>query len=169
MLRQAASWIAHTGASRWLGAHDWMIPLSQTVHLLALSVLFGAAMLLNLRLLGLTRSGRGVAEVAGAHLPWMWRALAVLLATGLLQLTAEPLRQLVTPAFWWKMALIPVAAGATALYAPRLRALAIAGPSASPAAAMPAGARAFALASTLLWLAIIFCGRFIGYTWADHA
>lgn len=160
MLRQAASWIAHTSASRWLGAHDWMIPLSQTVHLLALSVLFGAAMLLNLRLLGLTRSSRSVAEVAGAHLPWMWRALGVLLATGLLQLTAEPLRQFVAPVFWWKMALVPVAAGATALYAPRLR---------RGAGQPSAGARAFAVGTTLLWVAIIFCGRFIGYTWADHA
>jgi hypothetical protein len=37
------------------------------------------------------------------------------------------------------------------------------------AATRPAAARGFAVASTLLWLAIIVCGRFIGYTWAFYA
>jgi hypothetical protein len=30
-------------------------------------------------------------------------------------------------------------------------------------------AKAFAILSTLLWMAIIVCGRFIGYTWSFYA
>jgi hypothetical protein len=33
------------------------------------------------------------------------------------------------------------------------------------ALARPASARWFALISLRLWIGIIFCGRFIGYTW----
>jgi hypothetical protein len=29
----------------------------------------------------------------------------------------------------------------------------------------PSGARQFAIVSTFLWVAIVVCGRFIGYTW----
>ena len=32
-------------------------------------------------------------------------------------------------------------------------------------AARPAAAKWFALSSLALWVGIIFCGRFIGYTW----
>jgi len=33
----------------------------------------------------------------------------------------------------------------------------------------PGSAKAFAVVSTVLWLAIITCGRFIGYTWFFYA
>jgi len=33
------------------------------------------------------------------------------------------------------------------------------------AATRPASARVFAVVSLLLWVAIIFCGRLIAYTW----
>lgn len=162
MFRPAAHWIEKTAPSQWLSAHDWVIPVSQTVHIMALSVLFGSAMVINLRLLGATRGTRSVGEVVGTHVPWMWRALIVLLATGLVQLVAEPVRQFVTPCFWWKMALIPVAAGATALFAAGVRRA----PGDPPS---PFAARGYAICTTLLWITIIFLGRFIGYTWADHA
>ncbi len=95
----------------------------------------------------------------------MWRGLAVLLFTGLVQTVAEPVRQFVTPAFWAKMALIIIVATMTALYAKAVRRNA---PAWDLAVTRPTGARVFAVLSTLLWLAIITCGRFIGYTWSFY-
>jgi hypothetical protein len=37
------------------------------------------------------------------------------------------------------------------------------------ASSRPWPAKIFAVLSTLLWLAIIVCGRFIGYTWSFYA
>jgi hypothetical protein len=37
------------------------------------------------------------------------------------------------------------------------------------ASSRPARAKVFAILSTLLWLAIIVCGRFIAYTWSFYA
>jgi hypothetical protein len=75
-------------------------------------------------------------------------------------------RQFVTPVFWAKMTMIIVVVTMTAVYARAVRRNASVWDSAS---SRPGGGRAFAVLSTLLWLAIIVCGRFIGYTWSFYA
>jgi len=92
--------------------------------------------------------------------------LAVLLFTGLVQTVAEPVRQFVTPMFWAKMLMIILVATLTALYATAVRRNAALWDAAS---SRPWPAKIFAVLSTLLWLAIIVCGRFIGYTWSFYA
>jgi hypothetical protein len=96
----------------------------------------------------------------------MWRGLAVLLFTGTIQTLAEPVRQFVTPAFWAKMTMIVIVTAMTILF---VRALRRNAPRWDDAASRPAQARIFAVVSTLMWLAIIVCGRFIAYTWASYA
>jgi hypothetical protein len=68
--------------------------------------------------------------------------------------------------FWTKMMLIIVVATMTVLYAKAVRRNA---PVWDAAASRPSRAKVFAILSTLLWLAIIVCGRFIGYTWSFYA
>jgi hypothetical protein len=91
----------------------------------------------------------------------MWGALVVLLFTGTVQTIAEPVRQFVTPAFWAKMCMIIIVATMTALFARKVRANAARW---DAAGTRPAAARVFAIGSSLLWIAIIVCGRFIAYT-----
>jgi hypothetical protein len=62
--------------------------------------------------------------------------------------------------------MIAIVAAMTALYARAVRRNA---PAWDAAASRPRTARVFAVLSTLLWLAIIVCGRFIGYTWSFYA
>jgi hypothetical protein len=95
----------------------------------------------------------------------MWRGLIVLLVTGLLQTIAEPVRQFVAPLFWTKMTMIIIVAIMTAIYSKAVRRNAAAWD--APAPRPPQWL--FAILSTLLWLAIITCGRFIGYTWSFYA
>lgn len=165
MLREFAGWIAATPLSRTFQDVLWIVPASQSLHIIALAVVFSSALMINLRLLGLG-SGRSVSQLAFALVPWMWRGLAVLLLTGAIQTIAEPLRQFVAPLFWAKMAMIAVAAVATALFARAVRSHALRW---DAAATRPFAARLFAVVSTLLWVAIVICGRFIGYTWAFYA
>jgi hypothetical protein len=166
MFRPFADWLSTTALSRALQDTAWVVPTSQSIHILAVSIVFGSACMINLRLLGVGRSGRSVSRLSATLVPWMWRGLAVLLATGLVQTVAEPVRQFVTPMFWAKMAMILVVAAMTAVYARAVRRNASAW---DAAASRPRSAKAFAALSTLLWLAIIVCGRFIGYTWSFYA
>jgi hypothetical protein len=117
--------------------------------------------MLSLRLLGFNASGRSVSQLVDTLVPWMYRALAVLLLTGLVQIIAEPVRQFVAPVFWWKMLMIICVLALTVCFARAVRRNAVKWDTAP----RPAGARRFALISLGLWVGIIFCGRFIGYTW----
>jgi hypothetical protein len=158
-----ADWLATTWLSRAFQNAAWIVPTLQSVHIASLSVVFAAALMINLRLLGVGAAGRSVPELVATLVPWMWRGLALLLLTGSVQTIAEPVRQLETPAFWVKMALIAVVMAMTAAFARRVRAGAARG---NAAGSHPASARAFAVVSTLLWVAIVACGRLIAYTWA---
>jgi hypothetical protein len=166
MFREFADWLTNTPLSKTLQDQAWVVPTSQSIHILAVSIVFGSACMINLRLLGVGRSGRSVSQLSNTLVPWMWRGLVVLLFTGLVQTIAEPVRQFVTPMFWAKMMMIVVVATMTALYAKAVRRNA---PVWDAAASRPGRGKAFAVLSTLLWLAIIVCGRFIGYTWSFYA
>jgi len=166
MFRPFADWLSNTALSKTLQDQAWVVPTSQSIHIIAVSVVFGSAVMINLRLLGVGRSGRSVSQLSNTLIPWMWRGLAVLLFTGVIQTITEPVRQFVTPMFWAKMIMIVLVATMTALYANAVRRHASRWDTAS---LRPTRAKAFAILSTLLWLAIIICGRFIGYTWSFYA
>lgn len=165
MFRATAEQIAASGLSNSLQNMLWVVPVSQSTHIVALSVLFASAMLINLRLLGVGARGRPVSQLAGLLVPWMWRALLVLLLTGALQTLIEPVRQFITPIFWGKMALIVVLALLTRWFAATLRANAAQWDAAQT---RPAVARVFALVSTVGWVTVIAFGRLIGYVWAFY-
>jgi hypothetical protein len=166
MFRPFADWLAETPLSKTLQDLPWVVPTSQSFHILAVSVVFSCACMINLRLMGVGRSGQSVSQLSKTLVPWMWRGLAVLLFTGLIQTVAEPVRQFVTPMYWAKMMMIVVVTSMTAVYVKAVRRNAPAWDAPAPHAAR---AKAFAVVSTLLWLAIIVCGRFIGYTWSFYA
>ncbi len=160
MLRSLADWLAATPLSVALQARPWTSAMSESVHIVALSGVFFSAILINSRLLGLGRGGRSISQLTQQLTPWIWRGLAVLLLTGAVQIMAEPVRVLVNPVFWAKMALLVavvlMSAGVT-------RAVGRNAERWDAAALRPAGATAFAWCSTLLWVAIVICGRMIVY------
>jgi hypothetical protein len=156
-----ADWIAGTALSGWLQNQAWVVPTSQSIHIVSVSVVFCCAAMISLRLLGVSASGRSVSQLVDTLVPWMYRALAMLLLTGLVQTIVEPVRQFVTPVFWWKMLMIICVLALTVCFA-----RAVQGNAAEwDTAPRPATAKWFALISLSLWVGVIFCGRFIGYTW----
>lgn len=157
-----ASWIANTSLSNLLQNATWVVPTSQSIHIASVSVVFGCAVMISLRLLGLSARGRSISQLVDNLVPWMYRALTALLLTGIVQTIAEPVRQFVTPVFWWKMLMILCVLPLTVLFARAVRRNSTRWDTAT---ARPVAAKWFALSSLALWIGIIFCGRFIGYTW----
>lgn len=166
MFRPLADWIANTQISMLFQSQLWVVPTSQSIHIVSVSVVFASTMMINLRLLGASAGGRAISQLSRQLLPWVWRALAVLAITGAIQVIAEPVRQFVTPAFWAKMSMLLVVAGMTMVFAAAVRKN---GPRWDDAATRPTRAKIFAVVSSLLWIAIITCGRLIGYTWVHYA
>jgi hypothetical protein len=154
-----AQWLAGTSMSHAIQEALWLIPLLQTIHILAIAMVMSAIAMLDLRLVGFAAAG-SMTETARRFVPWIWTGCALLLATGLLQILAEPGRTLDhNPAFQLKLVLLllgfaSIAAFQTSLQrhldfweAPQHR----------------ASKRTLAVLSFLLWCAILFAGRWIAY------
>jgi hypothetical protein len=154
-----AKWLGATRLSGQLQAIGWIIPTLQTIHILAVAVLFSSAILLDLRLLGVLQRDAAPGEVARRFLPVLWPALLVLLVTGSLLIVGEPRRTLLNPTFYLKMALL---LAAIALTVGLRRAIASAFWSHGVGRRF-AGPLAAAL-SMLAWSGIVIAGRWIAYT-----
>src|SRR6185437_17148078 len=113
--------LAATHFSRWLQNQLWIVPTSQSIHILMISVVFGCALLISLRLFGVSAAGRSVSTLVTTLVPWMYVALVVLLITGAIQTITEPVRQFVAPDFCLKMLLIVVVVSLTIVFARAVR------------------------------------------------
>jgi len=165
IVRHWARWISATALSQWLQNAAWFVPTSQSIHIVSLSIVFGSALAINLRLLGVGRSARMLSETTRTLVPFIYGGLVVLFITGSLQTIAEPTRQFVTPAFWAKMLMIVCVLSLTIWLS---RSVAADPQRWNAADHRPWYGRPAALVSMGLWIAIIYCGRFIGYTWSLH-
>jgi hypothetical protein len=89
----------------------------------------------------------------------MWSGLVVMALTGLVLILGEPVREFTALSFWLKMTLLAISVTSILIFGRTLR------PEtrASGAAEFSAGRKAAALATVVLWLAIIFLGRAIAY------
>lgn len=160
MLNAFAAWLLGTPVTAFLETAAWAVPSIQTLHILCIAVVFGGAAFINLRVLGLIERDQPAALVVGRFLPPMTIAIVVLAITGALLIASEPNRAIFRIVFWVKMSLILLALGATWTQ----RRLILAGDGARGGDdASGAGVRFFAGVTTLLWIAVIFTGRWIGY------
>jgi hypothetical protein len=146
-------WLSGTPVSQAIQLSPWAIPGIQTIHILALAVLFSAALVLSMRVLGRGIAAEPLASVAARFLPPIGICLVLLLVTGTLLIIAEPARTIANPVFYIKMGLLAFALGTT-LY------LRGAARSTTP---LTGAHSAAAVAVLLLWAAIMVAGRYIAY------
>ena len=99
--------------SLWLQDHFYAIPTFQTLHILAIAVLFSSSLLLGLRVLGLNGRDQSLEAAYRRYRPWIWSSLGVIVLSGAILLIAEPVRNLTNPVFWTKMTLLVIGAGGT--------------------------------------------------------
>lgn len=158
-LDRFVAWLADSPVSVGIGAHAWITPAVQTVHILAIAVLMSLMLMIALRALGVLGEAQPVAAFARVYVPRMGAALVVLLLSGATLIVGEPRRSLENPVFVLKMGLLAVALllGAGMLlplridegfWSPPLRRRAL---------------QALAAVSLVAWTAIVFAGRWIAY------
>ena len=108
MIQHFSDWLASTWLSQIFANANWFVPTVQTIHILMIAVVVTSLGMLDFRLLRLTRSGPPAETLAVKFVPWVWRALLVLLITGILLTITEPNRELMNDAFRLKMLLVVV-------------------------------------------------------------
>jgi len=166
------SWLQQSPFSQVLQNVEWIVPAVQTVHILCIGAVISAALALALRQFGLLAADQPLTRVAAQFLRVIWLALPVLLVTGSLLIAAEPRRSLASPAFQLKMALLVCVVSLLLLYQRRIGRLARSNAGGAGTGAAGAGAAAatafrpgnvITLVALLLWVGIIFAGRWIAY------
>jgi len=159
-LSQLSAWLERTQMNHAIQAHDWIVPIVQSIHILGIAVVASSALMINLRLLGLYAADQPLKEVLARFLPFIWWPLIVPLLRGIVMIVGEPPRSLKNPVFQIKMALLFAALVATAVCQVTLRRHPDFG---DLTAGRRAGAATLASVSMLLWVGIIFAGRWIAY------
>lgn len=106
MIEQFCDWLSRTGVSVAFQSANWFVPLVQTVHIIAIAILLTTVYVISFRLIGITRGAQPLAALTAHSAPWIWTALCVLLASGILLTITEPARELLNWAFRVKMLMV---------------------------------------------------------------
>ena len=144
---------------QWL----WLYPAVETLHILGIALLFGSIAVVDLRLLGASRS-IPVRTLARHVLPWSAGAFVLIVPSGLAMFVAHASEFIASPVFAIKMCLI-LAAGANAalFHAITLRTADIWDAQDMRKLGPPPSARVAGALSLLIWAGVIACGRLLAY------
>ncbi len=158
-MRDFAAWLDSTALSQFIQVTGWVIPFLQSVHILMIGVVFVSLLVVVLRINGRVRTDQPFVAVWERFAPWLHYAVIIMVLTGILLVVGEPARQFFTTSFWLKMVLLAIGITSIVLFRRSLAPALAAGtePTFTP------GVRKTAMASLLIWLAIIFLGRAIAY------
>jgi hypothetical protein len=141
--------------------NDLLFPLIESVHVVAICLVVGSILAVDLRLLGLASINRSVSRVTAGLLPLTWGAFVVAVASGSLLFISNATKYLGNGFFIAKILLIGVAGLNMAIFhfigAKDL-------PRWENQAQLPLPARLAGGLSILLWVAVVACGRWIGFT-----
>lgn len=153
---------------RWLGttplSHDvrailtsvvWAAPTVQTIHILSVAIVIGSAGAICLKLLGF--STQPLAALTKKFIPPIWCALVVLLLSGSLLILNRPMRYFGNWSFLSKITLIAIGMGVIVAIQQAVRRDPQFGDTAT------ASSKALGAGLAVLWLAVIFAGRWIAY------
>ena len=164
LLLQFANWLQDSPlavADRTAVRHiNWVAPVDETLHILAICTVVGCIGVLNLRLLGAAARSVPIKVLANRLLPLIWIALVVLLITGGVLVLNRPVRYFRSYMFLSKMVLAFLALLWTLALAWTLR-------HNESFWEMTPARRAYArlsgVGSLILWFSVIAAGRWIAY------
>jgi hypothetical protein len=139
----------------------YLFPLMESFHVIGLTMVFGTILIIDLRLLGLASTRRPFTRIASDVLKWTWLAFALTLLTGLLMFITNAgvyyhnfyfrSKMLLLAAAGINMLLFELTAGRSVERWDKDR-------------TAPVSGKAVAALSLVLWITIIFFGRWIGFT-----
>ena len=134
-----------------LKSHLWAYPALEMVHISGIALLLGNLVLLELRVFG-WGAALPVKELARLSLGVALTGFTIAAASGLLMFASQPSELLANRAFTLKMLLLLAAACNAAWFHGR-----------GSLGKLDAVARGQMMVSTLIWLAVLACGRWIAY------
>ena len=139
----------------------YLFPLIESFHVIGLTLVFGTIVIVDFRLLGIASTGRPFTRVTSDSMKRTWAAFVLAATTGLLMFITNADVYYHNFFFRTKMVLLALA-GINMLMFELTTGRTV--HRWDKDAAAPLAGKAAAALSLLLWIAIIFMGRWIGFT-----
>jgi uncharacterized membrane protein len=160
-LQELISYFENSALADNIRENDLLFPLIESVHVVSICLVVGSILVVDLRLLGLASLDRSVSRVTRGILPLTWFAFAVAVASGSLMFISNATKYLENGYFIAKLLLI----GAAGLNMVIFHAISARNqPQWENQARLPLQARLAGGLSILLWISVVACGRWIGFT-----
>lgn len=147
--------LAHSPLGHFMQTSQWAFAVVEMVHLIALAVLGGTVLIVDLRLLGVILKRESAPEIGRDLSRLLLGSLVLMILSGTALLSEEALKCFYSPAFRWKMVLL--LAAIFFYFTLHRRALLSTG-SGKP----DLWSRAAAVVSITLWFGVGVAGRAIG-------
>jgi hypothetical protein len=140
---------------------EWLFPNIETLHVISFAVVFGSILMVDLRLLGLTSRDTAVSRLSAEVLPYTWIAYGCAAITGTIMFMSKAHVYFYNREFELKFLCMFLAGVNMAVFnlGAYQRVLEWEQTLPPPLAARTAGALSIAL-----WIGVIFCGRWTGFT-----
>jgi hypothetical protein len=154
--------LQNLGVSQYIQFSAWAFPVIESLHVVAVAVLFGTILVVDLRLLGTASVSRRISEISRDCLHLTWAAFLLALITGGLMFVSNAQTYWDNDWFRWKIVFIGLAGLNMMLFeffTTRSMQVWDDGTVSVPAAGKLAG-----LLSITFWVGVIVCGRMIGFT-----
>ena len=158
---QALQAIHDSGVATTIRNSLLLFPMLEAVHVIALGLVFGTIMVVDLRLLGLASRSRPYGQVSGDMLKLTWGAFAVAALTGSLMFTTNARVYFENPFFRAKFALMALAGLNMLVFQ---LTVGLRSSEWGEGGRTPPIGRAAAIASLALWALVIGMGRTVGFT-----
>jgi hypothetical protein len=152
-----AQWCEASAAGHAIRASPWAFAVIESIHLLALSAIGGAVLVVDLRLLGFGLQRQPAAQVARDAYPWLVGSLLVMLASGLALFLSESIKCYYSTPFRVKMVSLLLAVCFTFTAHHRVA-------MADETRMRPRWRALIALVSLTLWFCVGASGRWIGFS-----
>ncbi len=154
-------WLNDTTFSITMRDSTWAEPVVETIHVLTLTLFLGFTVLLDLRLLGVSMRRRRASEVMAQLNPCLMVGFLVMIVTGVLLFCGDPVAFYNSIFFKVKMLMLSLAGLNVWLFNATVgRKMA----EWDIDSEMPSSAKAAAVVSLVLWVAIVAAGRAIAYS-----
>jgi hypothetical protein len=141
--------------------NELLFPWIEAIHVLAVTLVIGSIALVDLRLIGVRALNRAISNISKELLPITWMAFLVAAITGAILFTSNALSYSQNFYFISKMILLGLA-GINMMCFQFIIGKNL--DSWNHYQQLPIAARIAGAISLTLWVSIIFCGRWIGFT-----
>jgi len=152
--------VESSGLAGWIRDSLYAFPLIESFHVIGLAMVFGTIAIVDPRLLGLASAHRPFTKVAEV-LKWTWVAFGLTITTGLLMFITNATVYFQNVHFRWKMVLIALS-GLNMLVFELTCGRNVQRWDKDRAA--PMAGKLAAVLSLIMWISVIFFGRWIGFT-----